>query len=299
MQTDHLAITRRRSAPAILPRSGWTAPLVTFTTVAMAFLSVLAVAASIAAKNLADEWHSDLAGVATVRFSASEDERGEKLKAVLEVLRTTPGIAQVRVLSPDEQAALIAPWLGEGVDLSGLPAPQLVDVSLEGTGPDADALQQRLDLTVSGVVYDDHAAWRGPLTAAAVALRWLALAAGLLVLLTTGAVVAFAARATLAANNHVIQTVRLVGAEDRFIAGAFVLGLTRRAAIGSVIGAVVGSVILALLPSVEQSQEAIGISLKPGPIGWAVLLIGVPLIATAIAWASARTAVRMALSRMP
>ena len=298
-QTDHLAIRRRRTPPSILPRSGWTAPLVTFTTCAMAFLTVLALAASMAANNLADAWRADLAGVATVRFSAAEEEKGDKLRAVLEVLRTTPGISQVRVLSDAEQAALIAPWLGEGTDLAGLPAPQLIDVTLEGGGPDADALQQRLDLTVSGVVYDDHAAWRGPLTSAARALEWLALAAALLVLATAGAVVAFAARATLAANRHVIQTVRLVGAEDAFIAGAFIAGLVRRAAVSGLIGAAVGCVILALMPRLDAAQDAAGVALGPGWLGWVLLLLGVPMALTLITWLASRTSVRVTLAQMP
>ena len=299
VQTDHLAIRRRRTAPSILPQSGWTAPLVTFTAVAMSFLTVLALAASMAANNLADAWRADLAGVATVRFSAAEDEHGDKLRAVLEVLRTTPGISQVRVLSDTEQAALIAPWLGEGAELNGLPTPRLIDVTLEGAGPDAMALQQRLDLTVTGVVYDDHAAWRGPLTAAARALEWLALAAALLVLATAGAVVAFSARATLAANRHVIQTVRLVGAEDSFIAGAFIAGLTRRGAVGSLIGAAIGCVILGLMPRLEAAQDAAGVALGPGWFGWLVLLLGVPLAMTAITWLAGRASVRMTLAQMP
>ena len=290
---------RGQGMPGILPRSGWTSPLVGFTSAAMAFLCVLALAASMAANSLAAQWQSDLAGVATVRFSAGGEEHDEKLRAVLEVLRTTPGIQQVRVLSDEEQAALLAPWLGEGVDLTGLPTPQLIDVSLDGEGPDAAALQQRLDLTVSGVVYDDHAAWRGPLSSAATALRWLALGAGFLVLVTSGAVVAYAARATLSANQHVIQTVRLIGAEDRFIAGEFVSGLTRRAALGSFAGAIAGCAILAMLPRIDQGDAAIGLRLSPSTTGWVILALGLPLAATLISWLASRTAVRLALSRLP
>lgn len=290
---------RGRNNPPVLPGTGWTAPLTTLASASMAFLVVLALAASMAANRLAAEWRADLAGVATVRVSASDDGSDDKLKAVLEVLRTTPGIDRVRVLTDQEQAALIEPWLGESANLRGLPAPQLIDVSLDGAGPDAAALQGRLDLTVSGVVYDDHAAWRAPLTSAAGALEWLALGAGALLLVIAAAIVAFAARATLVANKRVVETVRLIGAPDDFISGAFVNRLVRRSLLGGLIGAWLGCGVLLMLPSIDAEASAIGVSLSPSPAGWAVLAIGVPLISALITWIAARSVVRWALHRMP
>ncbi|MEM7059926.1 MAG: FtsX-like permease family protein [Pseudomonadota bacterium] len=284
--------------PPIMPVSGWSTPLTTMVAAAMSFLAVLAVAASMSANRLAAEWRADLAGVATVRVSAVSDEVQDKISAVLEILRTTPGIAKVRILSDDEQGALLAPWLGADADLSGLPAPRLIDISLSGKGPDAEALQQRLDLTVKGAVYDDHAAWRAPLTSSAKALERLALGAAIVVLLTAGVMVAFAARATLAANDHVIATVRLMGAEDSFIAGAFVRGLASRAALGGVLGALLAAGALLALPRLE-ADVGLGETLSPDRLGWVILIVGIPVASAIVAWIAARTAVRMTLSRLP
>lgn len=291
-------VQRASEKPQILPSTGWSAVLITLVAGAMSFLAVLTLAASMAANRLAAEWRADLAGVATVRVSAPADEMADKIAEVLEVLRTTPGISEVRVLSPDEQVSLLAPWLGEDLNLDNLPAPQLIDISLDGAGPDPVALQERLNLTVSGALYDDHAAWRAPLSSAARALERLAIGATVLVLLTAGIMVAFAARATLAANAHVITTVRLMGAEERFIAGAFVRRLAQRAAVGSLIGALTGAGALLALPSIEADQ-ALGQAISPDRVGWAILTIGIPLASALVAWLAARTAVRIALSRMP
>lgn len=296
--TDPNPIARAAEKPQILPSTGWSAILITLVAGAMSFLAVLTLAASMAANRLAAEWRADLAGVATVRVSAPAEEMAEKLAAVLEVLRTTPGISKVRVLSPEDQSALLAPWLGQDVNLDDLPAPQLIDITLDGGGPDGRALQDRLDLTVSGALYDDHAAWRAPLASAARALERLAIGATVLVLLTAGVMVAFAARATLAANAHVITTVRLMGAEERFIAGAFVRRLARRAALGSLGGALIGAAALLALPSIEADQ-ALGQAISPDEVGWAILTLGVPLASALVAWMAARTAVRVALRRMP
>lgn len=287
------------NGPPILPTSGWTVPLTTFTTAVMAFLAVLALSAAMAADRLADAWRADLAGVATVRVSAIDDNLEERVKTVLEVLRTTPGISRVRVLDDAEQKALITPWFGQAADLSALPTPRMIDVTIEGAGPDAESLQARLDLSVTGVVYDDHAAWRAPLAAAAGSLEWLALGTALLILLTTAAVVAFAARATLSANRQVVETIRLLGAEDTFIANAFVWRLVLRAVLGGFAGAVSGCAVMLIFPSAGSAESGLGLSLSPGALGWVLLLVGVPMACSLFAFLAARTTVRVTLSRMP
>lgn len=295
---EKLPSIRLSARPRLLPGSDWSAGLTGWVAAAMTFLAVLSLAAGLATVRLAAEWRADLAGAATVRVSTGEGGAEARIAAVVEVLRTTPGISRVDVLGDEEQAALLAPWLGDSAAIADLPAPRLIDVQLEGAGPDAEALQNRLDLTVEGAVYDDHAAWREPLARAADALTRLAFGATALVLVTTGAMIAYAARATLAANAHIIEVVRVIGGEDRFITAAFVRRLARRAGIGAVLGAVIGCGALALLPSVEAGT-GVGLSLGLGAAGWAALGLGLPLAATLIAWGAAHGAVRLALRRMP
>lgn len=287
------------NTPQVLPKAGWTAPLTTFCAGVMAFLAVLTLAAAFAADSVAEQWRADLAGVATVRLSTRDGDTDARLKSVLEVLRTTPGISRVRVLSDAEQIALLEPWLGEGAGLEGLPAPRMIDVRLIGAGPDPQALQGRLDLTVKGAVYDDHAAWRAPLAAAAEALETMAIAASILVLLTVGAIVAFAARATLVANSHVVETVRLVGGEDNFIERTFVRRLMGRAAAGAGAGAVIGTLAIFLLPDVDTRDPALSVALEPTGLQWGIMLIGVPLLSVLVTWIAARGAIRLTLRSMP
>lgn len=282
----------------IVPVSGWSAPLTGIIAAAMGFLAVLTLAAGMAANRLAAEWRSDLAGVATVRITGAPDEMEQKVKTVLDVLRTTPGISEVQVLGSDDQAELLRPWLGSDINVEDLPLPQLIDVALDGAGPNAKALQDRLALTLDGVIYDDHSAWRAPLAATARSLERLAFGAAALVLLTAGAMVALAARTTMAANRQVIETVRLIGAEDSFIARAFVRRLVSRATTGALVGALLGSAALWFLPAIE-ADSSLGVTLSPDRVGWLVLILGVPAMCGIIAWISARMTARAELSRLP
>ena len=283
------------NSAVLLPRSSWSAPLVAVTTGVMAFLAVLLLIAALAANSVADEWRADLSGVATVRVSAIDGDIEDRVKSVLEVLRTTPGIARVRLLDLEEQYALLEPWLGNNSNAEVLPMPRLIDVTLLGDGPDPANLQARLDLTVDGVVYDDHATWRAPLARAADGLERLALGASALALLTVALITAFAARVTLIAHRDVVETLRLVGAEDGFIARAFVGRLVGRAAIGGAIGAILAAGLILLLPQVPTDDPALTVSLMPSTLQWAILMIGVPAFIVGTTWIAARGAIRYTL----
>lgn len=287
----------RRSDPPIVPSSGWAAWLTAAAAAAMSFLAVLALAAGLAADRLARDWQGAFEGTATVRLVGEPDTMEIRLAQALEVLRQTPGIAAARPLEPDEQAALLAPWLGPAAGAVDLPVPRLIDVSVAPPGPDVEALQARLERASEGAVYDDHGAWRRPLASAARGLSRLAWAAAALTVLAASAMVALAARASLAGNAEVVRVLRIIGAEDSFIAAAFTRRLSARAALGGLAGTAAGLAALASLPGIAADPGLTDV-LLPGPAGWALLLAGVPALVALIAWATARRAVSRELERM-
>jgi cell division transport system permease protein len=288
----------RAGEPPIVPRSGAAAALTTLAALAMSFLAVLAVAAGLAADRLASSWRSELAGAATVRVIAPKAEMEARITDALVVLSSAPGVESARLLTDAELQALIEPWLGEGDWLDDLPVPRLIDVRLAGPGPDAKVLQAQLDAAAPGAVYDGHGAWREALTGAATALTRLAWAAAGLIVLAASAMVALAARATLAGNAEVVRVLRLIGSEDRFIEGAFVRRVTARAVLGGGIGAAMGVAALALMPDLAPGTP---LAVAPGPgdwAGWLLLLGAIPLAMALAAWAAARQAVRLLLRQM-
>lgn len=287
----------RKPEPPIVPSSGWAAWLTTAAAAAMSFLAVLALAAGIAAGNLAAEWRGAFEGTATVRLVGERDTMETRLAQAMEVLRQTPGIAAARPLTPEQQAALLTPWLGEAAGFADLPVPRLIDVTIAPPGPDVAALQSRLDLASDGAVYDDHDAWRQPLTRAATGLSRLAWVATALTVLAAAAMVALAARASLASHAEVVHVLRVIGAEDSFIAAAFTRRLSARAALGGLVGTALGLAALLSLPEVAVDR-GLTEALLPGIAGWLGLLVAVPAVVALIAWATARRAVGRELERM-
>ena len=292
--SEHVA---RADRSPIVPPTGWSAPLVTLVAVAMSFLGLLALAAGLAADRLAETWRADLEGAATVQVVATPDQRETRIEQALAVLRTTPGIEATRVVPDAELEAMLAPWLGEAADIEALPAPRLIEVEIENGGPDPERLQARLDQSAPGARYDNHDAWRAPLARAADRLRLLAWGATLLIAGAAAGTVALAVRATLAANTEVVRIVRLIGGEDRYIAGAFVRRLTLRGLAGGLIGSSLAGAALMALPDAAR-QTGVDLDLAPGPMGWLALVVGVALASAAIAWATALVSVRLTLSRI-
>lgn len=232
----------------VVPPKGHGVWLVSLSSAAMAFLAVFALALSVSSARLADVWAASLAQTATVRLSAPPEEMAEQLAIVLDVLRTTPGIASAREMGPDEQAALLEVWLGPDLPLDTLPLPRLIEVTETDAGPDRQGLRLRLAAEAPGAVYDDHTRWRAPLVDGARRMQMLATFSLVLIGGIVAAIVTLAASAALASNAQVIRVLRLVGAQDRFIARAFVRRVTRRAALGAALGTVAGLGALLALP---------------------------------------------------
>ncbi len=277
-----------RHADRVVPPSGHTAWLTTFTAGAMTFLAVFALALSLAAGRMADRWSDALARTATIRISAPADQMEMQTRAVLDLLATTPGVAEARALSDQEQRTLLEPWFGPDLPVDALPIPRLIEMRETGDGYDAEGLRQRLAAEAPGAVLDDHTRWRRPLATAAGRLRWLGLASILLIGGTMAAMITLAANAALAANAQVIRVLRLVGARDAYIARAFVRRFTLRAFGGAAAGALAGMIGVALLPSADAAG---GFLTGLGFAGWGWLWpLALPPLAAMVAFAATRTA---------
>ncbi len=284
------------SAGSIVPPSGHTAWLTTFTAAAMAFLAVFALALALATGRLATRWSDALERTATVRLSAPEDQIDFQIQAVLAVLQTTPGVQSARALTLEEQRALLAPWFGPDLPIDALPLPRLIEVTEDGTGYDAVGLRQRLSAEAPGAVLDDHTRWRKPLAIAAGRLRLLGILSIALITGATGAMITLAASVALAANSQVIRVLRLVGARDNFIAAAFVRRFSLRALAGAALGTVAGMIAVSFLPAADTTGGFLtGLGFEGW--GWAMPL-AIPPLAGLVAYLATRSAANRKLREL-
>ncbi|VAV95264.1 Cell-division-associated, ABC-transporter-like signaling protein FtsX [hydrothermal vent metagenome] len=283
-------------AARVVPPTGFTVWLTLFSSAAMAFLAVFALALSLATGRLAERWGNELARSSTVRISAPAGQMTAQTEAALKLLKTTKGVASARALDADEQRALLEPWFGPGLAIDTLPIPQLIEVIEEGEGFDTMGLRLRLAAEVPGAVLDDHTRWRRPLVRAAARLRLLGWLSLLLIGGATAAMITLAAKAALAANAQVISVLRMVGARDSYIALAFVRRFTWRSFIGALLGVALGCLAIAFLPAADPGGGFLtGLGFQG--LHWFIPLIIPPLAALA-GFTATRSAARKTLKEM-
>lgn len=196
----------------------------------MCFLASLALGAVLAVNDAAAKWSNNLSGALTIQLKASPDmDEAEQIAKTREILDTVDAIVSVRVLGKAASAKLLEPWLGNQGILNELPLPVLVEVTLDGrqdsagdgSGDNFSALREKLASTVPGSVLDDHRRWNDQLDRVSGALRWLVLCILVLIAGATAMIIIFATRSGLAANEHIVEVLHLVGARDALIAREF------------------------------------------------------------------------------
>jgi len=245
----------------------------------MSFLACLTLGAVTLVRDASRDWQLDIQREVTVQVRPIDgvDTAGEVAKAAA-LIRKTAGVGGVDVLDDRDNARLLEPWLGTGLDLSDLPIPHLIVVHLaDPNAVDLAALASRLNQTVKGASLDDHRVWASRLQSMANATVFAGLAILALVFVATVLSVVFATRGAMATNSGVVAVLHLVGAEDGFIAREFqrhflLLGLRgglAGAAAAALLFAVLGFLVVPSLGGANGAQaSALFGQFAVGPIGY-------------------------------
>ena len=124
-----------RPAAAIVPPQSVAGRALTLVVAIMSFLACLTVGAVSVVWDAADAWQNDLVREITIQIRPTEgvDMLREIDKAVA-LAQEFPGIDSVRALSDAETKNLLEPWLGEGLELDGLPVPRLIQITVGDPG---------------------------------------------------------------------------------------------------------------------------------------------------------------------
>jgi cell division transport system permease protein len=286
-RADHLGLGAAKTDRLLLPLVA-----------AMSFLAALAIAGTLAAATLAEQWRGSTATALTVQITDPADAAAgpgqtTRLAAVLAILQATPEVKQLHQLSPAEIDTLLQPWLGADAAQLGLPLPAVITASWSGGGP-PDVLRAALAAAAPGTLTETGERWAARVAALTASLQACAAAVLLIVALLAAAVVALVTRAGLAQGRTAIEIVHGLGALDSDIAGKFAGRATSRAAAGAAIGAL--ACLPVLLWLARLASPFAGGALPGGVSGlppalWAALP-GLPVIAALIGWTTAQFTVR-------
>ena len=266
----------------------------------MVFLAALSLAGALTLGGRIEEWDSGLRGRMTVQIPRGEGVAEASLERVLTILHDTPGVVATDVMSRDDAARLLEPWLGAFAADENLPLPYLIDVSLAVDAEiDTAVLTARLSDGAPGVAVDDHRVWLADFIGLARTVQILAYAIVVIVGFGAIAAVVFVTRSSLAVHHYVIELLHQMGAQDRYVARQFQGHALSLAVRGAVIGGIAAAAALLAIGYAGRNLEA---ALLPGvgltPWRWATLAL-VPVVAALIAMLTARVTALRSLERMP
>jgi cell division transport system permease protein len=269
----------------------------------MTFLAALAASAAILVSGASSEWRSEAASEASVQLRPAQGRDMESdLRVAADILQGTPGVREAQIYSRAESEGLLAPWLGQGLDLSQLPVPRMIVVKLDPKNrPNVEELREALAGAVPTATFDDHRIFTARLGDMARAVVAVAALIFVLILGAMGLAVASATRAAVATNREIVEVLHIVGAADAFIAREFQRRFLALGLRGALVG---GGAAVAFLFAAQaalrqwrttaggEQMEAMFGDLSIGAEGFAVILVLAAGVALLTGWLSRRIVFR-------
>ena len=279
----------------VVPNTGVTKWLTTFTAGAMSFLAVVGLAFSLICSDLSNEWGQSLKN-SSIRLSASTDLLEKQTNMALAILEQTSGVESARLVGIGAKKKLLEPWLGVDFPLESIAMPALIEIRETEAGVDYEGLRLRLSAELPSAILDNHSEWRRPIEVVSKLVSQLGMFTVILIILSSISMVTMASNAALAANVKVLRVLRLVGAFDTFIVTAFVRIFTLRVFWGSLTGTVCAGLVLFLIPTFSEDLgilDVVSLEIKD-----TIYIACVPFLFAIISIFVTRNAVKSSLKRL-
>lgn len=266
----------------------------------MTFLAVLALSASFALSQVANKWSSGLENKLTIEIAA-ESENIDQLKIdVKKKLDDIDNIQSVDVLSDDQIASFVAPWLGEGFSLEEVPMPALIAVETkENTQVFLDKLQKDLREIDQGIRVDAHEEWLDDFLRMIGSLKFATFFVSIVIGITAATAITGVIRARMAEHKDDVELLHLMGASDNYIASQFQRYALRLGLLGGAFGLLAGTIgLLVFSVGINSAEQALlpRVSIS---VFSSLVLLSLPLIACALCASVAKITVLRSLTRMP
>ncbi|MBB4633845.1 cell division protein FtsX [Sphingosinicella soli] len=262
-----------------LPEGRWVGGALPWIIGMMTFLATLALAGGMSLSNGAAALTGGLSRSFTVQIvEPNPDLKREQTAAIAALLRARADVTDVVVLGDEELRALVEPWLGSGNIGEDLPLPAMIDARWKAGTGDTAVIGDAVRPLAPTARIDTHAQWFRPLAGVIEVLKWLAVSIGVLVVATTAAIVALSVRAALSTHGPTIETLHIMGAEDRTVAALFEYRYAIQGLTGSLIGALAGVGVIVFIGNLlGQFGGGLAGEISLSPLGWTALA-AVPLL---------------------
>ncbi len=249
---------KRRFSPGkapIVPPGSVTGRSLVLVIAIMGFLACLTAGAVYMINQSAADWLRDVSSEITVQVKpeGDQDEVEKRSQEIVKFLTGQIGVSNVTLLSLDESAELVEPWLGQVSAVKELPLPRLIAVRIDrDNAPDLPTLKAALTSKFPLATLDDHRGWQQQIRRVTGSLALGGIAVIVLMAAATIAIIVSAARSAIASNREIVEVLNFVGAEEKFIARQFELHFLMLGIRAGIVGAVAAAIVFLSLPVVSE-----------------------------------------------
>jgi cell division transport system permease protein len=255
----------------------------------MSFTIMLIAATGLALANTAGV----LSRAIEARYALEVPGGGTNLGALVNAVRSSPGVTAVEAVPESDMRRTLQRWLGPAAQSRDLPVPALINFEL-ASGANRQAIQQRAQAIAPGARIVAHRDSVAPLLQSLTLLQAVAFGLVLLLSAAAAAAVVLAARGALDTHRFTIEVMHGIGATDLQVTHLFQRKIAIDAFIGSVAGGLAAAAVLLLLAggAAFAGELTGGATLGLGDL---LILALLPFALTALATWVARAAVLRAL----
>jgi cell division transport system permease protein len=255
----------------------------------MSFTIMLIAATGLALANTAGV----LSRAIEARYALEVPGGGTNLGALVNAVRSSPGVTAVEAVPESDMRRTLQRWLGPAAQSRDLPVPALINFEL-ASGANLQAIQQRAQAIAPGARIVAHRDSVAPLLQSLTLLQAVAFGLVLLLSAAAAAAVVLAARGALDTHRFTIEVMHGIGATDLQVTHLFQRKIAIDAFIGSVAGGLAAAAVLLLLAggAAFAGELTGGATLGFGDL---LILALLPFALTALATWVARAAVLRAL----
>ena len=229
------------------------------------------------------------------RYSVEVPAGGPNVQGLVQLVRSTPGVASADAVPESEMRNTLQRWLGAAAQSSELPVPALVNFDV-APGAKLNAIQQRIRTAAPLATVTAHRKAVAPLLRSLRLLQWVAFGLVLLLSAAASAAVVLAARGALDTHRFTIEVMHGIGATDVQVTNLFQRKIAIDAFAGSIAGAAAAAIVLLMLTAGASFAGELTGGATLSAVDLLILAI-LPIALTGLATWVARAAVLAALRK--
>lgn len=265
----------------------------------LVFLFILVLAAATSLNGALNKWQH-LNGQKKITIEIIQDEKKPvDLNKITQLLPKIKGIASFEIISNDKVLLLLKPWLSDTNNIKDLKLPILIDVNLDQKDTFNTAEAERLlkEITPS-VRLESHAKWQQNITTLTSSVRIISYSVMGFILLAILIIVSVTTRASLNIHKSTIDTLRLMGARNRYISSYFQNSSFYLCLKGGILGLLLALPTIAFFSWLSQRFGMPKLfTFESQPWSWLVI-ISAPFVISFLAMLISQLAVIRTLTRM-